>query len=254
MTEPRSGHVKSVRTTIRVIEALYHLDGAGVSDLADHLDVAKSSAHRHLTTLQAANYVVRENEEYYLSLQFLELGDYVQDRKPIHRLAEPKVEELSDETGERAQFVVEEHGYVRYVHTATGAQAVKTTAGYGKRIRMHAVAAGKAILAHLPEADVEEILDRRGLPSYTENTITDRESLSAELETVRERGVSYDDEEFIEGLRAIGVPVRDEDGTAIGALTVAGPTHRMKDDRFEGEIPDLLLAGANELELKIAYE
>ena len=246
--------VKAVRTTIELVEALYDRDGARVEELTDVLDVSKSSVHRHLTTLRRANYVVKEGDFYYLSLQFLELGEYVRNRKEVFRIAGPMVEEIAQETGERAQFVVEEHGYVRYVHRATGEHAVKTISGIGKRVRMHAVAAGKAILAELPEERVREIIAEHGLPAFTEHTITDADDLFAELAEIRERGVSFGDGEVVEGLRAVGVPIHDANGIVIGALAVAGPSHRLKGEVWREEIPDLLLGAANELELKIEFE
>lgn len=254
MSDSNRPALQSVRTSIRVVEALYELDGAGVTELADYLGMAKSSVHRHLSTLNDENYVARDDGEYHLSLQFLELGEYVQYRDDIRVMAEPKVEELSEETGERAQFVVEEHGYVRYVHRSTAEEGVKTISGTGKRVRMHAIAGGKAILAFLPEAEVHEILDRRGLPAFTENTVTDRDALFGELATVRERRVSFDDEECVAGLRAVGVPVLGPDEEVLGALTVAGPKNRLKGAVYESEIPDLLLGVANELELRVTFE
>lgn len=246
--------VNAVGTAIDVVETLYERDGARIEELAEALDVSKSTVHRHLSTLRRANYVTKEGDVYYLSLQFVELGEYVRNRKRVFKLAEPKVEELAEATGERAQFVVEEHGYVRYVHRSTGEHAVKTISGVGKRVRMHAVAAGKAILANLPDARVREILDDRGLPAFTENTITDEEQLFEELADVRDRGVSFSDGEVVAGLRAVGVPVHGTDSRVLGALTVAGPTHRLTGDVWRSEIPDLLLGAANELELKIEYE
>lgn len=246
--------MKSVRKSIDVIEALYELDGARLTELAGHLELPKSFVHRHVTTLEREHYVTREEDTYYLSLQFLELGDYVQHRDSIRTFAEPIVEELSEDTGERAQFVVEEHGYIRYVHRATGQRAVKTISGIGKRVRMHAVAGGKAILAYRPEEDVRRIVEQRGLPAFTDNTITDRTVLFEELASIRERGTGFDDEECVSGLRAVGVPVFGPDGDVLGALTIAGPTHRLQDEVFESELPDLLLGAANELELKVAYE
>lgn len=246
--------VKAVQTSIGVIESLYERDGARIDELADALDISKSSVHRHLSTLRQANYVTKEGDIYYLSLQFLELGHYVSNRKEVFQLAEPKVKEIADATGERAQFVVEEHGYVRYVHRATGEHAVKTISGIGKRVRMHAVAAGKAILANMPDSQAREIIDQRGLPAFTENTITDEEQLFEELAEIRERGTSFSDGEVVAGLRAVGVPVYGPDGRVLGALTVAGPAHRLKGDVWRSKIPDLLLGAANELELKIEYE
>lgn len=246
--------VKSVRTSLDIIEALYARDGARITELADDLDVSKSSVHRHLSTLRQANYVTKEGDIYYLSLQFLELGTYVRYRKEVSQLAEPMVEEIAEATGERAQFVVEEHGYVRYVHRATGEHAVKTISGLGKRVRMHAVAAGKAMLATEPDDRVRAIIDTHGLPAFTENTITDEERLFEELAEIRERGVSFADGEVVAGLRAVGVPVRGPDGRVLGALTVAGPAHRLTGDVWRSRIPNLLLGAANELELKIEYE
>jgi DNA-binding IclR family transcriptional regulator len=255
MTSTDDGNaVKSVETLLRIVDALYRRDGAGVTELATELGVAKSTAHRHLLTLERNEYVVREGGDYYLGLRFLELGHYTRTRKDLYGVAAAGVEELAAETEERAQFVVEEHGFVRYVHRETGARAVETDSGLGRRAYMHAVAAGKAILAELPEARVREVLDRRGLPALTANTITDEETLFEELATVRERGVSFNDEESIDGLRAVGVPVRSPDGEVLGALTVAGPTRRLTGEWFREEIPDLLLGTANEIELKVAFQ
>ncbi|MFB6129865.1 MAG: IclR family transcriptional regulator [Salinigranum sp.] len=245
--------VKAAETLFRIVEALYERDGAGVTELASDLGVSKSTAHRHLLTLLRNEYAVKDGDTYYLSFRFLELGDYVRNREELYRLAKPLVEELAEETEERAQFVVEEHGYIRYVHRATGSHAVETDSGLGKRAYMHAVAAGKAILAEFQEPRAREIVRRRGLPALTENTITDETALFEELAAIEDRGVSFNDEESIVGLRAVGVPICGPDGVVMGALTVAGPTHRLKGDWFETDIPDLLLGTANELELKIAY-
>jgi DNA-binding IclR family transcriptional regulator len=118
---------------------------------------------------------------------------------------------------------------------------------------LHSVAAGKSILAHMSEEDVWQIIEDRGLPKITENTITDSETLFEELEMIREQGYSVNDQENLDGLKAIGAPILGADGQVIGALSVSGPTHRMKGEYFESELPDLLLGVVNELELNIAY-
>jgi DNA-binding IclR family transcriptional regulator len=245
--------VGAVETLLEVVGELHRRDGAGVTELARELGVAKSTVHRHLLTLERNEYVVREGGDYYLGLRFLELGHYTRTRKGFYAVAAAGVAELADATEERAQFVVEEHGVVRYVHRETGARAVETDSGLGRRAPMHAVAAGKAILAESPPDRVREILDRRGLPALTERTITDEAALFEELDAVRERGVAFNDEESIEGLRAVGVPVGGPDGGVLGALTVAGPTRRLTGAWFREEIPDLLLGTANEIELKVAF-
>lgn len=119
---------------------------------------------------------------------------------------------------------------------------------------MHAVAAGKAILANAPDPQARKIIDQRGLPAFTENTITDEERLFEELAEIRDRDTSFSDGEVVAGLRAVGVPVHGPDGLVLGALTVAGPAHRLKGDVWRSKIPDRLLGAANELELKLEYE
>lgn len=245
--------VKTTQTAFELLEHLQDNDGGQVSDIAKEMGLAKSTVHRHLSTLYEMGYVIKEGDIYHVGLRFLNLGEYARTRRDEYIMAKPKVEELAEETEERAQFIVEEHGYGIYVYRARGRHAVKTDPGIGKRIPLHAVAAGKAILAHLPEEKVSRIIEQRGLPSLTSNTITDREMLLNELETIRKRGYSFNNQENLEGLKAVGVPIQGANGEIIGSLSVSGPTHRMKGDRFESKLPDRLLGIANELELNIAH-
>jgi DNA-binding IclR family transcriptional regulator len=245
--------VQTVETALSVYEALKQLDGAGVSTLATELDLAKSTVHRHLNTLDGLEWVVRRGDVYYPSLGVLEFAEYARNRRREYRMAERKVAELAAETDERAQFLVEEHGRGIYVHRDWGRKAVQTDPGIGKSAPLHATAAGKAILAHLPRPDVEEILDWRGLPRLTDNTVTDRETLFEELERVRDRGYSLNDAEKLDGVRAVGVVIRRPSGQVVGALSVSGPAHRLVDERFEGDLPELLRGVAQELELNVAH-
>ncbi|WP_255197799.1 IclR family transcriptional regulator [Halorarius litoreus] len=252
-TNASAGTVKSAVTLLTVVEGLRELDGARVTELADHLDIGKSTVHRHLSTLEAHEYVVKEGDEYHLGLRLLGLGEYVRERSPVYAMARPIVDQLAEETEERALFMTEEHGRAIYLYRGVGAHAVRTNSTTGTRRYLHTIAGGKAMLAHLPEERVDAIIDRWGLPAETENTVTDREALAAELERIRERGVAFNREECIQGLQAVAAPVLGPDGSVVGALSVSGPTHRMKGEWLEEEIPDLLLGSANELELNLEY-
>lgn len=245
--------VKTVDTAFDVIEALRELECATLGELADRLDVAKSTAHRHLVTLHDRGYVVRDGNEYHLSLRFLDIGQWTQSRDETYVLAEAKVAELAARTNERVQFVVEENGHAVYVHMEAGEHAVRTNTHIGKHTPIHASAGGLAILAHLDEDRVEEIVATRGLERLTPYTLADRESLFEELETIHDRGYSVNDQGHIQGLRAIGAPVRGPDDDIVGALSISGPTNRMRGERFTDELPSLLLGSANELELNVAY-
>ena len=253
MAQESGRTVKAATTTFSLLETLKEADGMRLTELADELDMAKSTVHRYLHTLLDREYVVREGDTYYVSLRFLDLGEYARNRKEAYRMTRPKVEKLAAETNERAQFIVEEHGHAVYVHRAAGTDAVRTDPGIGKRIDLHATSTGKAIIAGWSDERIREFVDRYGLPTHTPNTITDLDALMAEAETIRERGYSVNMQENLAGLRAVGVSICDHDGEPIGALSVSGPTNRMKDDWFESELPDLLMGMANEIELNLQY-
>jgi DNA-binding IclR family transcriptional regulator len=245
--------VKSDKTLLDIVLALQRLNGAGVTELATELGIAKSTVHSHLKTLLEYEFVVNERGRYHLGLRFLDLGETARHRKEEYQPIRDKVEELATQTDERAQFIVPEHGYGIYLYRAIGSHAVRTDSRIGKHIHLHASSSGKAILAHMPEERVDEIIEKRGLPAQTENTITDPDVLKAELEAVRERGHAINKEESTEGLRAVGVPVLGPTGEVLGALSVSGPTHRMKGEWFETQIPDMILGAANEVELNITF-
>ena len=244
--------LQTTATSLEIIEALQERDGGRVTELADALELAPSTVHSHLTTLLANGYVVKEGDEYHLSLRFLEHGEYVRNRKNAYRTAKSYTKQLAEETDCRVVFTIEENGRGVYMYTSSGKHAVWTYSTIGKRFYLHQTAAGKAILSRVSRASVEEIIDQWGLPSATENTITDTETLLDQLETIRERGISFNYEEQLEGVKAIGIPVNGSDGRVIGAFSVASPAKRLTDEQFEEDIPDILSGVANEFELELS--
>lgn len=251
-TSSEWGRVKTTETTLDIIELLEEVDEANLTTIATELGLAKGTVHRHLGTLQSRGYVVRENGQFHVGLRFSKLGEHARSRKEEYLLASSMVEELAEETGERVQFMIEEHDYAVYACVEHGEHAVKTDPGIGSRIPLHTAASGKAIMAHLPDTRVQRIIEQRGLPKMTEHTITDADEFHEELADIREQGFAYNSQEAIEGLLAIGAPVRKANGHVIGAVSISGPTHRMK-GKVESELAELLLGATNELELNINY-
>lgn len=245
--------VKSGERVFDILEFVRDADGVTVSEVAREFDIAVSTAHQYLKTIESREFVVREGDEYHLALRFLDYGESARRRRTACKLAEENVDELARKTNERAQFVVVEHGYGVVLYTATGDRAVRTGITLGRHVHPHATAAGKAILSELPERDVLEIVDERGLPAVTPNTITSEDALLAELNEIRSAGVAHNDQEDTPGLQAVGVPVIDQDAGVLGALSVSGPSHRITGDVLKRDIPELLLGMANELELKVEY-
>ncbi|WP_226013348.1 IclR family transcriptional regulator [Halomicrobium salinisoli] len=250
---PDTVPVNAAKISLEIVETLRELDGAGVSEIADRLDRPTSTIHDHLQTLESEEYLVKEGSTYHVSTRFLQLGEQARSRKKVFEIARPEIDELADETGEHANLMIEEHGVGVFLYRARGPDAVQLDTHAGMRVPLQTTALGKTIMANRPREEVEEIVDRRGLPAVTETTVSDREELFEVLDEVRERGYAYDDEERVKGMRCVAAPITDDDGRAIAAVSVSGPKSRMRGDRFEEEIPELILRSANVIEVNLTY-
>lgn len=244
--------VQAVQITLDIVDALQDRDGAGVTELAEGLGYSKATVHSHLATLLKNDFIVKRDGKYRLGLRFIELGRDVEDRIRGFDVITTELDDLAAESNELAQFGTYEHGKVVYLYKASGENAVQTASDVGTREYMHCISLGKAMLSQLPEAQVDEIVDRYGLPSMTENTITTRSKLKAELEEIRERGYAYDEEEKIEGLRCVAAPV-ELDGDLLGAVSVSGPSSRMQGAPYREQLPDMVTRSVNVIEINAKY-
>ncbi|MBX0325444.1 IclR family transcriptional regulator [Halomicroarcula sp. F13] len=244
--------IKSDETLFALIETLRELDGAGVTELADRLDVAKSTVHGHLTSMREHGFVVKRGREYHLGLAFFDYGQYVRGQMGIFRSGMQAVDELEKATGEMAWLITHENGKAMYIYGRGGQNDIDINTILGTWAYMHCNSGGKAILAHLPDEEIHQIVDEHGLPARTENTITTREALFEELEQIREQGYALNRSEDLKGVHAIGIPLMFE-GEIQGALSIAGPAHRLSQERCEGEVLDQLRAATDEIELNLAY-
>jgi DNA-binding IclR family transcriptional regulator len=244
--------IKSDITLIRILRSLQRSGGMTITELAHDLDLAKSTVHAHVHTLAEEGYLVETERGFELGLRVLDLGGTVQDRY-LPELIRQKVDKLAIETDERAQFVVESDGIGVHLYCSYGQNAVQTDVWIGRHFPLHISAAGKAILAYLPQERRESILQNDHV-AFTEHTITDTDEIRAELEEIRTNEYAINQQESTRGLRAVGVPIRDSDEEILGAISISGPTHRIKGDVLHEEIPDLILGVANEIELKLTFQ
>lgn len=241
--------VATVKTMFDILKHIREKDGLSALELSEELGLARSTVHDHLTTLRNRSFVVNDGGTYYVGLKFLDYGQYARSRHEICEIVQPTLEQLAEETGELVWFGIEEHGKFVHLNEAVGERAVSVAQWVGERRYLHTQAVGKAILAHLSPDYVDKIIEEQGLPSQTEHTITDYDELQAELEQIREDNVAFNHQEFNVGVRAVGAPVIFK-GDILGALSVSGPANRLSGDYFEKELPKMLKASANEIELK----
>lgn len=251
---PPSGDttLSTVENALEIVNSIWELDGATLTEIANHAGLPVSTTHNYLKTLEQNEYVSKKDSKYSLSLRFYELGQHTKREVGLSDVAKPIMSQLADETGERVWLIVEDHGYAVALDVATGDRAVPVQVDIGTRIPIHTIASGKIILAHYSDGRVATLVDERGLAPRTENTVTGTDELFAELERWREAGYAVNYGESIRNLHSVAVPLRSND-SVLGALSIAGPEQRLTEEAITGELVPLLLEASNEIELKIEY-
>jgi len=248
-----SRKIFSVRRTTEIIGLLQELQGATISEVAEETELSPGSIHSHLSTLREVNYVIQDGKEYKIGPQMLTFGEHIRNNSELYKSSKEEIEELATETGESAHLIIEHGGKMYALYERFGSNAVGTRFHDLKREtplnHLHCTAAGKSILAYLPQTDAQTIIDKTGLPANTEHTITDAETLFQELSDVCERGYAIADEEQIEDIRAVGAPILDSEEEAVGAVALSGPTARLNGTRLYEELPDLVTRTATLCEI-----
>lgn len=245
--------IQAVEKTLNVLEALWQLGGAGVTELTNQTGLAKSTVHAHLKTLRSKGYVVQGGDEYRLSLRFLSFGEHVKHEQPLYSSAASSITNLAERTGERVLCVTEQNGLGPVVRAAGGARSVSTGIGVGTHTYLHCSAGGKAMLAHFSQPKVDWVIDEWGLPRFTESTITERDDLVSELESVREDGIAYNRGEYLPGVGAVGTPITGTDGDVLGAVTITGPERRLETEWEFEELHGQLRAAVNAIEVDLLF-
>lgn len=216
--------VQSVRTAFRIIRLLQDMDGVTMNEVASQLDLAKSTVHNYLGTLQSLGYAVERDGTYRLGLRFLTHGMAAKSGLGLRDAVEHILPQTARDLSQSMWWVVEELGRGIFVEKATPDSGQPTYGRVGKRSYLHTHGPGKAMLAHLPEEYVREIVDYHGLPVYTKETITDRDQLQAELAEIRDRGYAVSDGEAALGIRSVGVAFEGPFGYTHG-LGLFGYSH-----------------------------
>lgn len=244
----RNSKSYNVRAVERAMQILSSFDGEhaerGVSEIAQATGLHKATAYRIIMTLLNGGFLERtpDGERFRLGLRVVELGLGALRDLDFRQAAFPYMQQLVERFQEICTLGVFDHGQVLHVEIVHSKHTLTIAARVGRHLPAHCTASGKVLLAFLPPAVVEPILNAP-LAAYTEKTITSPARLREELEATRQRGYALDDEEFEVGIRAVSAPIWDIDGNLIAALSMPGPTNRITPERIP-EIAQALVEAA----------
>lgn len=237
-----------------VLEAFIAAHGRplGITDVSRRTGHNKNRVFRILATLAARGYVLQdpETQEYHLGRGFLLLGEAARNRFDLRETARPYLRELAERSGDAALLLLPFGDSTVTVDIEYGWQRLQSGGPIGETFPLHVGSSGKLLLAHMPPAERDELLDQLALDPVGPNAITDRSDLLRELQRVRERGYATSQEEIEPGLISVGAPIRDHSGQVIAAFTLSVPKARYDED-YERASADLLMDAARRLSVEL---
>jgi DNA-binding IclR family transcriptional regulator len=237
------------RSIIRVVDILncFSVEEPvhNLTAISNRLGLPKSTTHRLLTTLANQGFLMRDvhGRGYQLGYQLLHWGMVAQMALDLRTEALPILRLLSRSAGETAILSVRDGMRGLYLEIVESGQPVRLTMQVGQRLRLHAGASSKVLLAFLPEAEIEQIVNGIELLSLTPNTITDPAQLRVEFAAIRQRGYATSFEETDLGAMGIAAPVYDRTGQPIAGIGIAAPLARIPPDRVPEVAPQVIDAG-----------
>ena len=191
-------YVRSINRAINIINLLANKkEEQGITELSLQLNLHKSTVHRLLVTLEDEGFIVQNTitQKYSLGLKFLELGNIVQERIEIKRLAFPVMQSLAQKTQESIDLNILIDDKRVSIEKIDSPHDLRRIIQLGKSLPLYCGGSGKAILAFQSDTEIDRILDKEDLISYGVNTITDKVKLKKHLAEVRKNGYAISFEE-----------------------------------------------------------
>jgi len=222
---------QSVGKALKIIEILaQNGEPMRLMDIAAMVDMPSSTALRMIATLIDFGYIAQDldTQKYFLTLKFTQIGSLVASKFNLRDIVHPHLLKLTKAYGEASCMAVENLMMVLYVDVVDGADGMlKIMQHIGKQCPLHCTGVGKCLLLNYKEEDIDRLIEEKGLPSYTPNTITTKEGLIQELVEVKRMGYAMDNEECELGARCIACGITDHTGKAVAAISISGPVNRM---------------------------
>lgn len=222
--------LQSLDRAVAVLEQLSESDTPlTLSEICQIMGIHKSTAHRSLMVLERSALIERTyDNRFRLGLKLYELGNRAVEQVDLRSRIRPHFRRLGAQLGETVHLGVLQKASVIYLEKIEPNRRVCMTSKTGSTNPAYCTSMGKAMLAYLPEDDLEQAIAKIRFVRFTSKTISSREELLKSLERVRRRGYAIDDEEIEVGVRCVGAPVFDGNHYPVAAVSVSGPSARIR--------------------------
>ncbi len=222
-------YIKSLEKGLNILSLLsQHGSPLKLEELVKISGVRKTSCFRILQTLTKAGFAVKDKETlgYFIGPKMISIGMAALGGRGIRELALPLMKEIRQKTGTTVNLAILSGADVIFVERLQSGHIVEANLHVGSRISAHLSSMGKAILSHLPEAELNLVLKQIRFEKKTERTITSVKAMKEALKKIRAEGFALNDEELETGLFAIAVPLLNDAGVAVAALNMSFPLTR----------------------------
>ena len=222
--------------TLAILELLgRHRAGLSLTEIARELDLPVNSVFRITGTLHSRGYLQRREDDkrFVLTNKLFDLSRPQVREKSLVVCALESLKWLRDETGETTQILACANHKMTVLEQCISSQPIKVSSTVGLQVPMYSCAPGKAVLAHLPPAELDKFFAAVTLKQFTPTTLATRSALENDLAKTRKRGFSTDIAEGLEGIHCVAAAILDEYRYPVAAITVMSPSFRLKRDQFE---------------------
>jgi len=239
--------VQSIERAFTLLRALA-VGAAGVTDLAERVDLPKSTVARLLNALETEGAVTQDEVggDYRLGEGLLDIAGATQPGRNLVATARPHLLELTERIGESAGVSVPDGRSMYYLDHAEAESDVQVRDWTGESCPIHTVPSGLVVMAYWPERKLEAFL-RSDLIKTTAWTVTEPDEVRARLEQVRSLGYAWVYEEFAEGINSVAAPIFEADGSVEAAIHIHGPAYRFPDPDRSHDLGLLIIETARSL-------
>jgi IclR family KDG regulon transcriptional repressor len=230
--EPKNDYnINSLMKSMNILEQLIQKGEMSLLELAEQSGMGKSTIHRILGTFKTMGYVDqnKENNKYFPTLKIFELGTKAADRIPLKKIIKPHLEDIFEKCHETVNFAIVDNYEVVFVDKIVTAEPLRIELEVGRRVPAYCSALGKSILAFSNNVDISKLEFRK----MTEKTVDNPEKFMEQMALIRKTGYAVENEEFIDGLTCLAVPIKNRSNKAVAAVSIAVPNVRLNEEKKE---------------------